>query len=393
MTTYAGALVARAETASEADYFQTYGPIICGTLVSSFLLGISTVGHGALGHDPKRSRLDTAIRPCACDNAVARTPRSCQVLIGLNWATTTVDCSRVVKLLAIRVGDLTYADSLHARVEDVVGTVLTYVTSTYCQAFLTYRVITFSRAMSISHGRRRRIAGWAMTAFLLAMLLTTAVSSIGGSSSLSHVSTYSSIANDVDSHPVAVFNIMCEISLASAVLLDLAITILFTIELRHGRSGFGATNRVLWVLQSVLLQNAALATTTQIVQMAIFFSPQAVKSWFPFETLVIDKIYTLTVISLLIRPRLAHKRYHDEAAASSDIALSSARSAAPTPLKVDEHEHELSSSAWSYGTPTTPLTVTISRPRAETGGADLSFLEALAEIDEEQSRALVDNRV
>ncbi|WVF70474.1 hypothetical protein IAT40_005264 [Kwoniella sp. CBS 6097] len=258
-----------------------YGPTLIGGMFSCASLGIVWAATYSYYH---RYHKD---------------PLGAKALVAVLCALTTVD---TVLLCSIIIETCVYNPGNFIKALEVLSEPIGWIRSLICalagfitQGFMIHRFITFAYAIRIrTSSTRSKCVFWSGLTLLsgtcllgLAGAIATAV--ILGSRTL---------------------DIAWNVQYTAMLIVDVILTILFSAYLHQSRTGFVNTNRVLNVLLLILLRNGLLMSAVQLCLLLLFkLSPTF---WITFPTAIMSKVYTLTVLSILTKPRSVNERSHQK---------------------------------------------------------------------------------
>ncbi|WVW82338.1 hypothetical protein I302_104345 [Kwoniella bestiolae CBS 10118] len=104
-----------------------------------------------------------------------------------------------------------------------------------------------------------------------------------------------------------VYTIIIETQFTSILILDVILSVLFSLKLQRSRTGFASSNRVIDVLLFILLRNGFLATALQLTTVVLSRNPDK-NMWTMIPGGIISKVYVLTVLAILTKPRDGQNR-------------------------------------------------------------------------------------
>ncbi|WWC58694.1 uncharacterized protein I303_101238 [Kwoniella dejecticola CBS 10117] len=273
---------------SDWDAFEIYGPSLIGALLSTLVLGIVWAAISGYFYRYPKDRTGTKILVLA--------------LGCLTTAESVVICLSVIKTSAVHAGDIPYAIAVQFThigwLRIIFGSLAGYIT----QLFMIRKIMSLYKALSWSkNSKTTKVVYWAAY-FILVGLATLSISGcLANPIYLSTLEDPYSLAVP-GSRQYRVSSWLWISTFICLLTLDVILNIMFSIRLRTARTGFAMSNRIIDTLIVVLLRNGFLVTALQVATLILYkLGKSAI--WIAFPSALISKIYVLTVISILTRPR------------------------------------------------------------------------------------------
>ncbi|WWD09434.1 hypothetical protein V865_007558 [Kwoniella europaea PYCC6329] len=271
--------------------FDIFASIIVSGLLSSLTLGI-VWAFGYLRRYPKDSW-------------------HAKLLVAAQGVLVTIEsiviCVMVVETCAVHIGDDTYAltiqlDSL-AWVRSIIGSIVAFTT----QLFMINRFMRLFRSLSL-HKRspyRTKVLYWSGLTILTLLAVLCFLAGLANPIYLGILKRSSVPLDSPQSSFSRAFPIIYDTQFISLLVLDVILTVLFSLKLQKSRTGFAASNRIIDVLLIVLVRNGFLVTALQLTAVVISQFPERA-SWSLITNNTISKVYVLTVLAILTKPRDTH---------------------------------------------------------------------------------------
>ncbi|WWC99712.1 hypothetical protein V866_006617 [Kwoniella sp. B9012] len=282
--------------------FDTFASIIISGSLSSLTLGI-------VWKEPRLSRSSGQ-----AFGYLRRYPKDswhAKLLVAAQGVLVTIEsiviCVMVVETCAVHIGDDTYAltiqlDSL-AWVRSVIGSIVAFTT----QLFMINRFMRLFRSLSL-HKRspyRTKVLYWSGLIILTSLAILCFLAGLANPIYLGILKRSSVPLDSPQSSFSRAFPIIYDTQFISLLVLDMILTVLFSLKLQKSRTGFAASNRIIDVLLIVLVRNGFLVTALQLTAVVISQFPERA-SWTLMTNNTISKVYVLTVLAILTKPRDTH---------------------------------------------------------------------------------------
>ncbi|OCF55434.1 hypothetical protein L486_06917 [Kwoniella mangroviensis CBS 10435] len=218
-----------------------------------------------------------------------------------------VVCVMVVETCAVHNGDDTYALTIQlgslAWVRSIIGSIVAFTT----QLFMINRFMRLFRSLSF-HKRspyRTKVLYWSGLTILTSLAVLCFLAGLANPIYLAILKRSGVPLDSPQSSFSRSFPIIYDIQFISLLVLDVILTVLFSLKLQKSRTGFAASNRIIDVLLITLVRNGFLVTALQLTAVVISQFPERA-SWSLITNNTISKVYVLTVLAILTKPRDTH---------------------------------------------------------------------------------------
>ncbi|WRT69535.1 uncharacterized protein IL334_006522 [Kwoniella shivajii] len=267
--------------------FAIYGPLEIGTICSIFGMGLLVVigyfGDGSKGRWTTKSLV--------------------LVVLAVNFGQTISDCSRIIKLTTLHSADLLYFLNVRTRPEEVVSPILSVILSTITQLFLLRRCLLFAGVTRNPINRNTamyKFKLWGLGGTGLIGVLFSSGTGLGVPIRLWNIGTLARASQD---HHLTLITTLW---LGSSSAIDILLSGYTIYALRKADKGNDERNQVISALVRLTIQAGGLVTALQIATLIMYL--RASSTWADFPAIFISKVYSMTLITSISKPRQIQTR-------------------------------------------------------------------------------------
>ncbi|WWC86278.1 uncharacterized protein L201_001151 [Kwoniella dendrophila CBS 6074] len=280
---------------SKWSYFDVYGPIQLGVGFNSLFLGLVWAGTYKYFDRYRDDKLRI------------------KVFIGFLCLLTTVDTAMLWTLvlqLTYKPGDFIYALEVQAGHFGWARTIFSSTCAFLVQYYMIHTFFSFALKLRYQGSRHALLKKNLIrfSGFLLFLTALTGMIAAWVAPVYSKALVSDSNYNDLKKTQAVSFT--WQLQYGAVLSVDIILTVVFSTYLHSVRTGFSSTNSVINALVIILLRNGLLVTSLQLATLLLYTLTSTY--WIVFPAAFSSKLYVLTVLSLITKPRSVQSRSFEQ---------------------------------------------------------------------------------
>ncbi|WWC65716.1 uncharacterized protein I303_108338 [Kwoniella dejecticola CBS 10117] len=220
------------------------------------------------------------------------------LVVAICFGQTISDCSRILKLTTVHPADIIFFLKASERPEEVISPILSVVVSTITQLFLWRRCLMFTGVTENPNNRSTalyRLRIWGLAGFGLAGILLSFGTGLGVPIRLWMLENLATANGDRS------LKLLTTMWLGTSSAIDILLSGYIIYKLRGATKHSEDRNKVVDALVRLSIQAGGLVTALQLAALITYLT--ATSTWADFPAIFISKVYAITLISSISRPR------------------------------------------------------------------------------------------